>query len=174
MLCRHGGGFCICNKYTHRKICVELALRARVAVIFASYSLAPEAKFPLAIYECLESLQWTVANADSLRVDADKLVVCGDSSGGNFAAAVSRTYIIGIQYLAFFFLPRLFTLCKCKCSSGKGTQHQAGRPNIVVSWYRPGHGRSKLQSNSRKDTESRVKTWKQFGTCIQDPRIDTS
>lgn len=97
---RHGGGFCICNSITHRRICVELTLRAKVVVIFVSYSLAPEAKFPLAIQECLEAIQWTIANATSLQIDPAKLVVCGDSSGGNFAAAVSCKYTYELYFLS--------------------------------------------------------------------------
>ncbi|KAI9259647.1 Alpha/Beta hydrolase protein [Phascolomyces articulosus] len=82
----HGGGWVFCSKHTHVKpICV----RNHVAIVFVDYSLAPEHKYPTAHEESFAALAWIVENGDSIKVDTNKLAVCGDSAGGNLSAVIS-------------------------------------------------------------------------------------
>ena len=48
-----------------------------MAVVFVDYSLAPEAKFPVAHEESYAALCWVVENSDSIKADVTKLAVCG-------------------------------------------------------------------------------------------------
>lgn len=61
------------------------------AVIFVSYSLAPEAPFPTAVHECFDAVAWLANedNAKSINIDPTKIVVLGDSAGGSSSAVVS-------------------------------------------------------------------------------------
>ena len=60
--------------------------------VFASvdYRLAPENRFPAGIEDAYTGLQWIYDNAEKIGVDREKIAVCGDSSGGNFAAVVCQ------------------------------------------------------------------------------------
>ncbi|KAI9491399.1 alpha/beta hydrolase fold-domain-containing protein [Zychaea mexicana] len=87
----HGGGWVIGNSSTHHRPRTELAVAARAAVIFVHYRLAPEYKYPTGLEDCYDAVTWvgTEANARSINVDANTLVVVGDSAGGNLTAAVT-------------------------------------------------------------------------------------
>ena len=50
---------------------------------------APEHAFPAGLNDCLDAVRWVAGNGDSLAWDHQTLAVAGDSSGGNFAAAVA-------------------------------------------------------------------------------------
>jgi acetyl esterase len=85
----HGGGWTIGNLDSHDGTCRWLANRAGVAVASVDYRLGPEHIFPAAVDDCWAATQWVAANAAELGLDADRLVVGGDSAGGNLAAVVA-------------------------------------------------------------------------------------
>lgn len=65
-----------------------------VAVVMVDFrnsvspSSVPEvAPFPAGLNDCLSGLHWVVAHADELRVDPARIVVAGESGGGNLALA---------------------------------------------------------------------------------------
>lgn len=82
----HGGGFTIGSTATHEPLCRALAHQAHCAVVSVDYRLAPEAKFPTAVHDAWDSLQWLRAQAGDLGVDATRIAVGGDSAGGTLAA----------------------------------------------------------------------------------------
>jgi acetyl esterase len=53
------------------------------------YRLAPEAKFPVAVQDSYDALVWLFENGTALGLDVSRIVVSGDSAGGNLAAAVA-------------------------------------------------------------------------------------
>jgi acetyl esterase len=84
----HGGGYVLGGLDSHDDVCAELAEQAGVGVVAVAYRLAPEHRFPAAFEDC-----WAVlaALADGgLGFDAGRIVVAGDSAGGNLAAAVAQ------------------------------------------------------------------------------------
>ena len=87
----HGGGFVIGNLETHDVACRKLAVEGEVIVISVDYRLAPEHKFPAAVEDAITATKWVAANAQKLGIDASRLVVGGDSAGGNLAAVVALT-----------------------------------------------------------------------------------
>lgn len=85
----HGGGWVLGDLDGHDAICRELANRAGVVVLSVDYRLAPEHKFPAPVEDVYASLVWAAANTDALRVDPSRVVIAGDSAGGNLAAAAT-------------------------------------------------------------------------------------
>ncbi|MBV9385540.1 MAG: alpha/beta hydrolase [Chroococcidiopsidaceae cyanobacterium CP_BM_ER_R8_30] len=84
----HGGGWIGGNFQTHDAMCRRLAHQSGVAVIAVGYRLAPRYPFAIALEDGYDTLQWVVQQAASLGVDANSLIVIGDSAGGNLAAAL--------------------------------------------------------------------------------------
>lgn len=89
MIYFHGGGFVFGDLETYDPICKRIARISNATVVSVDYRLAPEYKFPCAVKDAYNALKFVVENADDIRVDADKIVVAGDSAGGNLAAVVS-------------------------------------------------------------------------------------
>ncbi len=86
----HGGGWVFGSLDTADFTCRGIANRAGCRVISVAYRLAPEAKFPAAVDDCFAVTKWIADHAADLGVDADRIAVGGDSSGGNLAAVVSQ------------------------------------------------------------------------------------
>ena len=85
----HGGGWVLGDLDTHDALCRQLCQRTRAVVMAVDYRRAPEHKFPAAIDDCYNAVAHWVANADMFDIDPRRLVVAGDSAGGNLAAALA-------------------------------------------------------------------------------------
>ena len=85
----HGGGFKTCSIETHDFVPSYVAANADIVAFSVEYRLAPEHKFPVGLKDCFEAIKWVRAEAARLGVDPTKISVGGDSSGGNFAAAIT-------------------------------------------------------------------------------------
>ena len=85
----HGGGWVIGNLETHDVVCRKLAHEGELIVISVDYRLAPEHKFPAAIDDAISATRWISANGRELGIDTARLIVGGDSAGGNLAAVVA-------------------------------------------------------------------------------------
>ena len=84
----HGAGWVAGSLDTHDNICRVLAKRANCTVISIGYRLAPEYPYPAALEDCYQTLCWAVKRRSLLKVDPERLIVAGDSAGGNLAAAL--------------------------------------------------------------------------------------
>jgi acetyl esterase len=82
----HGGGWVIGNLDSHDVVCRTLAHEGQLMVIAVDYRLSPEHKFPAAVEDSIAATEWISKNAADLGVDASRLMVGGDSAGGNLAA----------------------------------------------------------------------------------------
>ncbi|MSO91542.1 MAG: alpha/beta hydrolase [Acetobacteraceae bacterium] len=85
----HGSGFVVCSLDTHDAICRNLCGGSDAVVVSVDYRLAPEHKFPAAPDDCLFATRWIAEHAAELGGDAARIVVAGDSAGGNLAAVTA-------------------------------------------------------------------------------------
>ncbi|MEC4570964.1 alpha/beta hydrolase [Streptomyces virginiae] len=83
----HGGGWVLCDLDTHDTTARHLSRAAGAAVVSVDYRRAPEHRFPAAAQDAYAALRWAGHHLDELGGDPAALVVAGDSSGGNLAAA---------------------------------------------------------------------------------------
>jgi acetyl esterase len=86
----HGGGWVQGDLETHHGLCARIAHRAGIVVVAIDYRLAPEAKFPAAVEDCLAAYRWVREHGRELGVDPARVAVGGDSAGGNLSAVVSQ------------------------------------------------------------------------------------
>ena len=84
----HGGGFLMSASSAHYQIAKWYAKRANCKVVMPDYRLMPKYRYPVAIEDCYNSYLWVKENADRLDIDKDRIIVTGDSAGGNIAAAL--------------------------------------------------------------------------------------
>ena len=85
----HGGGFVVGDVDTHDNVCSILANRTEALVVSVDYRLAPEHPFPAALEDAYAAVEWAEDHAADLGGDPDRLVVGGDSAGGNLTAGVT-------------------------------------------------------------------------------------
>src|SRR5712675_91255 len=85
----HGGGWVIGDLDSHDVVCRKLADEGELMVVSVDYRLAPEHKFPAAVDDAIAATKWIADNAGRLGVDPSRLMVGGDSAGGNLAAVVA-------------------------------------------------------------------------------------
>jgi acetyl esterase len=85
----HGSGFVVCSLDTHDFMCRNLCAGTGCVVVSVDYRLAPEHKFPAAVDDCLAATLWAQANASALRADPGRVLLAGDSAGGNLAAVTA-------------------------------------------------------------------------------------
>ncbi|MBX9459485.1 MAG: alpha/beta hydrolase [Rhizobium sp.] len=80
----HGGGFVVGGLESHDDVCAEICHRTGFEVVSVDYRLAPEHKHPAAFDDALAAFEWV---ADGYTIP---ILLCGDSAGGNLAAAVAH------------------------------------------------------------------------------------
>ncbi|GAC1538285.1 MAG: alpha/beta hydrolase [Acidimicrobiales bacterium] len=85
----HGGGWVLGSVRTADGPCRRLAGEGRCVVVSLEYRRAPETQFPGPLLDCVSALCWVADNAAELGGDADRVVVMGDSAGGNLAAGAA-------------------------------------------------------------------------------------
>jgi acetyl esterase len=85
----HGGGWLQSSIDTHDRLAREYAAAGDVAVVSVDYSLSPEAKFPRALEECAAVVRQLAGHGSEWNVDGNRILVGGDSVGGNLAFTVA-------------------------------------------------------------------------------------
>ncbi|MBB6449114.1 acetyl esterase [Geomicrobium halophilum] len=87
----HGGAFMegYGSIHTHDNIVRALAYRSNAIVISVGYRLAPEHIFPKAVDDSYDALLWAHEQAEELGGSKEKIIVAGDSAGGNIATVTA-------------------------------------------------------------------------------------
>ncbi|MCB1444709.1 MAG: alpha/beta hydrolase fold domain-containing protein, partial [Rhizobiaceae bacterium] len=80
----HGGGFVVGGLESHDDVCAEICHRTGYEVVSVDYRLAPEHRHPASFDDSLAAFEW-VAEGYTIPI-----LLCGDSAGGNLAAAVAH------------------------------------------------------------------------------------
>lgn len=84
----HGGAFAGGSSEMNDNLMRLVADRTDALVASVDYSLSPEAKYPEGLLDCQEGLQFLLRNG-RFDIDPDKIILAGDSAGGNLAAALT-------------------------------------------------------------------------------------
>ncbi len=82
----HGGGWVIGDLDTHDPFCRALAKATGSTIMSIDYRLAPEHPFPAAHDDCLLATNWIIDHLNTLAPNNGKVVLGGDSAGGNLTA----------------------------------------------------------------------------------------
>ena len=85
----HGGGWVSGGVDSHEMITSHMAAETGAEVISVHYRRPPENPYPAAFEDCRYVVQWAIDSAARLGIDGGRIVVAGDSAGGNLAAAVA-------------------------------------------------------------------------------------
>ena len=89
----HGGAFFLGSLNTHDHVARAVANATGCVVVSVGYRLAPEHAFPAGLDDCYAAVQWIAEHggdpASGIGWNGKTLAVMGDSSGANFAAAVT-------------------------------------------------------------------------------------
>ncbi|WP_242850471.1 acetyl esterase [Clostridium botulinum] len=85
----HGGGFTVGNNDTHDRMMRCLMESGDCAVVGIDYTLSPEQKFPIQLYECAAVVKYLHKHGDEFGLYTDHMALAGDSGGGNLAIATN-------------------------------------------------------------------------------------
>ncbi|MFC7456094.1 alpha/beta hydrolase [Brachybacterium sp. GCM10030267] len=86
----HGGGWVTGDIESYTPACATMADLTGCVVASVDYRLAPEDPFPAGLEDCYRLAHQLLEDPGRLGLeDADRIVLVGDSAGGNLAAAVS-------------------------------------------------------------------------------------
>ena len=85
----HGGAFTTCSRQTHRAVAALYAARAGYVVFNIDYRLAPRHRYPAAIEDACLAYRWVADRCAQYGGDAQRIVVAGESAGGNLALGVA-------------------------------------------------------------------------------------
>lgn len=81
----HGGGFTMGSSRSHKGLASQVAATAKIAAIVPDYRLAPEHRHPAALDDCVQSYRAILGEG----VQADRIILAGDSAGGGLAIATA-------------------------------------------------------------------------------------
>lgn len=89
----HGGGWVVGSVRASDSFCRRVAQAASCVVVSVDYRLAPDHPFPAGIQDAVTAITWTAEHAAAWGGDPRRLVVLGDSAGGNIATVAVRRLV---------------------------------------------------------------------------------
>lgn len=84
-----GGGFVVGSLETHNTVVAELCDKTGLVAVAPNFRMAPENPFPAAVEDCYDVICALASQPSLLEIDPQKIVITGDSSGGNQAVVVA-------------------------------------------------------------------------------------
>ena len=143
----HGGGWVHGTLETHDRLCAIIAVRAKCAVVSVHYRLAPEHPFPAAWEDAVAALSWIKNAHEALGIDADRIALAGDSSGGNIAAAAAQSAAGDPSVVhQVLFYPALDGRCS---SAAYGEDHHGFLSSNQMRWYWEQYAPGELRNDPR-------------------------
>ncbi|MDQ0647114.1 acetyl esterase [Microbacterium natoriense] len=89
ILYTHGAGWVFGDAHTHDRLVRDLAVGTGAAVVFPEYDRAPEAQYPTQNEQSYAVARWVANDGSQKGLDGSRLVVAGDSVGGNMATVLT-------------------------------------------------------------------------------------
>lgn len=148
----HGGAFFALTPTVDDKYCHTICNRFNYVVVSIEYRLAPSYPFPIPVDDCIE-LALAVIGDSELPFDQNKIVIGGQSAGGNLALAASQDprLLPRLQAIVAFYPPVDFSHVfpgpfrdKPADANGKGAESDVIRPLVpLVEWAYPPFGQDR-------------------------------
>jgi acetyl esterase len=129
----HGGGWILGSVETSDEACRRLANEAHCAVVSVEYRLAPEARHPAPVLDLLDVIGWVPSVAAEHGLDARRIGIAGESSGGQIAlaAALAARRVLAAQLLV---CPALDRTMSTKSWATYGDDYVPRRAQMAWMW----------------------------------------
>lgn len=153
----HGGGFTIGSVDQFHPFTLRLAKEANVVLVAVEYRLAPKHTFPAQFHDAYAVVKTLLATGGKYGIDTNRIIVAGDSAGGNLAAAVALKLRDEDKHLAAeiliyptlqfmdFSLPSFQNhdtrLLSLRQAAEYWSYYMTGTPNMVASFLANNHSR---------------------------------
>ncbi|MDF7814985.1 alpha/beta hydrolase [Hymenobacter sp. YC55] len=131
-----GGGWVIANLNTYDPSARALAEQTGAVVVSVQYRKAPEFKFPTAHNDAFAAYRWVRDNATTLKINAQRIAVAGESAGGNLAATVcmmAKTASVPLPVHQLLVYP----IARYDMNTPSYTQYAAAKPlsKPLMQWF---------------------------------------
>ena len=84
----HGGGYVLNSVFTHDDMVAYFSEKLRTRIFSLDYKLAPENKFPAALENAIQAVEWL----EDKNISSANISLCGDSAGGHLAASLTHYF----------------------------------------------------------------------------------
>ena len=86
----HGGAFFMPILPTSMTLAGYYASELGCRVVIPEYRLTPRHRFPIPVNDCCDTLKYMAQEADSFKLDMNRLIIYGESAGGCLATGVTH------------------------------------------------------------------------------------
>ncbi|KAI6651609.1 Hormone-sensitive lipase-like [Oopsacas minuta] len=94
----HGGGFVAQSPKSHELYLRSWSEHLNVPILSVDYSKAPEGHYPRPMEEGVFAYTWALLNLHKLGTTGERIIIAGDSAGGNISLATSLKVVsLGIR-----------------------------------------------------------------------------
>ncbi|MEC7774163.1 MAG: alpha/beta hydrolase [Pseudomonadota bacterium] len=107
----HGGGYVLNSVFTHDDMVAYFSEKLRTRIFSLDYKLAPENKFPAALENAIQAVEWL----EDKSISSENISLCGDSAGGHLAASLTHHFTNEGKKIHSQFL--MYPMCDPNCDS---------------------------------------------------------
>jgi len=95
----HGGGFLKVKNFFHENYLRDICNKVNIPILGFEYATAPEHPYPEGLSDCFQVYMWVLEHCEKeLGFIPEKIILSGDSSGGNFVLALTFLIIAINKY----------------------------------------------------------------------------